>query len=338
MIANAVVFENVNEVLYRQVQVPDPGPEDVVIELEYSWISNGTESSFLKGERISGEQVTRPGDLLPFPQVAGYQKVGIVRHVGEQVQGLQVGDRVFASISKIEGMAFDSGGHINPAVTHQSQVWKLPDDADPIAYSSLVLAQVGYNCGIRPQVTPGDFAVVIGDGMVGQWAAQTLAHRGAEVMVLGRHDERLALLPAAIRGVNTKTTAVQEAVAGHGSIAVVVDSIGAMDTFRTLMPLMKLDSHLVSAGFLGTSGMVDIQELRAQEITLHCPSGWTSERMDRTLAAIHEGWLQTVPLITHVVPAEEVAAAWRLILEKPEFFLGVVLDWRSSPQPSSVIR
>ncbi len=330
MRGEAVVFTDVRQVQFMEVELPEPGPEDVVIDLEYSWISNGTESSFLYGERISGEQVTRPGDVLPFPQVAGYQKVGIVRSVGEKVKGLAIGDRVFASISKVNGMKFDSGGHINPSVTDASQVWKLPDGCDPLAYSGMVLTQVGYNCGIRPAVEPGDVAVVIGDGMVGQWAAQTLAHRGADVTVLGRHDDRLALLPSHIRSYNLKRHSLSDWTGDRGDIAVVVDSVGAMGTFRELKPAMRLNSHLVSAGFLGAEGMVDIQELRPQEITLHSPSGWTTARMDATLAGIRDGWLSTTPLISHRFPAEKAAEAWQLIMDKTEPFLGIVLEWSKS--------
>jgi len=327
MKGQAVVFTDVRQVRFMEVDVPEPGPEDVVVDLEYSWISNGTESSFLYGERITGEQVTRPGDVLPFPQVAGYQKVGIVRSVGDKVRGLAPGDRVFASVSRVDGMKFDHGGHVNPSVTHESQAWKLPEGADPIAYSGMVLTQVGYNCGIRPAVEPGDVAVVIGDGMVGQWAAQTLAHRGAEVTVLGRHDERLALLPSPIRSYNLRRGELADWIGDRRDIAVVVDTVGAMGTFRKLKPAMKLNSHLVSAGFLGTEGTVDIQELRPQEITLHSPSGWTTPRMDATLEGIREGWLRTTPLITHRFKAEDAEKAWRKIMDKEGFFLGIVLEW-----------
>ncbi|WP_274362874.1 hypothetical protein [Paenibacillus thermotolerans] len=328
MKAEAVVFTGVRQVRFSAVDVPEPGPEDVVIDLVYSWISNGTESSFLYGERITGEQPPRPGDELPFPQVAGYQKVGIVRSAGELVRHVKPGDWVFASVSKVNGMKFDSGGHINPSVTHASQVWKLPEGADPLAYSGTVLTQVGYNCGFRPTVAAGDQAVVIGDGMVGQWAAQSLAHRGAEVTVLGRHDERLSLLPLSIHKVNTKKRPLSDWLGARKDLAVVVDTVGAIDTFRELQPAMKWNSHLVSAGFLGTSGIVDIQQLRAQEMTLHCPSGWTKERMDRTLEGIRDGWLQTTPLITHQFPASEAEKAWELIMNKSEFFLGIVLEWK----------
>lgn len=71
----------------------------------------------------------KPGDPWPFPHVPGYQKVGLVTSVGSNVRGLQVGDRVFASVSKVSGMFSDFAGHISPAVTSVDQVWKLPEGA-----------------------------------------------------------------------------------------------------------------------------------------------------------------------------------------------------------------
>ncbi|MFC5651217.1 hypothetical protein ACFPYJ_19320 [Paenibacillus solisilvae] len=340
MKGRGVVFTKKGIVRYQDVEVPEPGDEDIVIEVEHSWISIGTESSFLKGERITGEQPYREGDTLPFPQINGYQKVGIVTHIGSAVADIAVGERVFATTSRVNGMAFASGGHVSPAVTHASQVWKLPgrggDGVDAgLAYAGMVLTQVGYNCGIRPQVAPGDAAVVIGDGLVGQWAAQTLLHRGVRVAVLGRHDERLSRLPAGVERINAKTVGapgerLHESMTNGGrggGIAVVIDTVGSIPTFYELLPLLQHNSHLVSAGFLGSAGLIDIQTLREKEITLHCPSGWDRPRMDETLCGIAEGWLQTTPLITHRYPIAEAEEAWRVILDPTQPCLGVILDW-----------
>ncbi|MCP4644606.1 MAG: hypothetical protein GY851_29450, partial [bacterium] len=174
MIAKAVVFPDKCVAEFRDVTVPDPGPRDVVIDTHLSWISNGTEGSFFRCERINGETPYRDGDPWPFPIAPGYQSVGIVTHVGDAVDDIQVGQWVFGAIGRIEGMYEAGGGHISPKVMDRSQVWAIPEGLPPEAYSGLVLTQVGYNCGTRPPVNVGDTALVIGDGMVGHWSAQTL--------------------------------------------------------------------------------------------------------------------------------------------------------------------
>src|SRR6185312_13064967 len=98
-------------------------------------------------------------------------KVGTAEWVGSAAGDFKVGETVFATVSRVSGMFSSTGGHISPAVTHHSQVWRLPPEVDPIAVSGLVLTQVGYNAGMRPTGSPGDAAVVLGDGMVGHWAA-----------------------------------------------------------------------------------------------------------------------------------------------------------------------
>ena len=55
MQAYAAVATAPGRVEYRAVRVPDPGPEDVVVRVRHSWISNGTEGSFVRGERIGGD-------------------------------------------------------------------------------------------------------------------------------------------------------------------------------------------------------------------------------------------------------------------------------------------
>ena len=331
MKAQAVVAVEPGRVVFQNVEVPDPGAEDVVVRVTHSWVSNGTEGSFVRGERIAGDTPRSETDPMPFPHVPGYQKVGIVESVGSDVHHVKVGEVVFATVSQVNGMFYATGGHVSPAVTHQSQVWKLPAGVDPIAASGLVLTQVGYNTGMRSVLKAGDAAVVIGDGMVGHWTAQTLKHRGAHVLMLGRHDDRLALLETSSKDccVNIRKENPIEAVRSWApnGVQVVADTVGSISTLESMLSLMCHDGTISSAGFYGHNGKIDIQKLRDREITLQSPSGWNKERIDITLELLQSGVLKTLPLITHHFPATECAAAFNLILSKREMALGVLLDW-----------
>ncbi|MGC4047174.1 MAG: zinc-binding dehydrogenase [Armatimonas sp.] len=220
-------------------------------------------------------------------------------------------------------------------MTHKSQIWKLPAELDPVAASGLVLTQVGYNVGIRPEITPGDRVVVLGDGMVGHWAAQTFQHRGAKVLLLGKHDDRLSkfTLREGDGVVNITGRAALECVQAwtrNEPVAAVAHTAGDIETVESLYPCLKHFGHVVSAGFVGTQGQIDVQKLRAKELTLHAPAGWTKGRMDATLELLTQGVLTTTHLITHRFPASMAAEAFDLILSRSEPVLGVVLDWEGA--------
>ena len=331
MQARAVVARGPRQVVFQAVEVPEPAPEDVVVQVQHSWISNGTEGSFLRGERIGGDTPWREGDTLPFPLVPGYQKVGVVQWTGAEAGDLRVGDVVMAATSRVRGMARPSGGHVSPAVTPRSQVWKLPAGLPPEAASGMVLTQVGYNCGMRPAIGPGDAAVVIGDGLVGHWSAQTLVQRGARVLLLGRHDDRLERFTCRDLDlcVNTSRADGVAAIAAWApeGVQAVIDTVGSVASIESLYPLLRRNGHIVSAGFHGTQGLIDIQRLRDSELTLHAPAGWTRPRMDATLDWLAAGKLKTLPLISHRLPVERAADAFALILDRQPGVLGVVLQW-----------
>lgn len=331
MKAHAVVFTAPNTVEYAEVDCPDPGPEHAVIRLTHSWISNGTEGSFLRGERIEGDTAYREGDDWPFPMVAGYQRIGVVESVGSEIHDLEVGETVFSTVSPVNGMFKPRGGQVSPSISPRGGIWKLPQGIEPLAFSGLVLTQVGYNCGMRPPIEIGEGAVVVGDGLVGHWAAQTLAWRGAKVVMVGRHDDRLekfAGKPGCHVINNHRPDPMRELyrLLPQG-VTVMVDTVGSIPAISQYMPSMRPFGHIVSAGFYGTEDSLPLQPPRDKELSIDLVSGWSPDRMDQTLSLIANGTLETLPLITHHFPASEAATAWKLIEEKTEPVLGVILDW-----------
>ena len=278
----------------------------------------------------SGEGIRR---LSPWSR--GYQKIGTVAWTGDHIRDLQVGETVFAATGRVDDMFHAAGGQVSPSVSARDQIWKLPDRPLPLAFAGMVLTQVGYNCGTRPRMRPGDAAVVIGDGLVGHWAAQTLSLRGARVVMVGRHADRLAKFPAGpthYRLHEHNAEFPRELADLHlPPLQVVVDTVGTVRHLQQLQPFMARGGQIVSAGFYGTDDLWSLQELRDQELSLHAVAGWTRPRMDETLRLIANGQLQTLPLITHHFPVQEAASAWNLIQAKAEPCLGVILDWTSMP-------
>lgn len=337
MKASAVVFTAPNQVAFQTIDCPEPGPGDLVIDVHHSWISNGTEGSFLRGERLEGDVAWKPGDPMPFPLVAGYQKVGRVTHVGAAVSGFSAGDWVFASTSKVLGM-FENrwAGHVSPSVCDPRAVHRLPAGVNPLQFAGLVLTQVGFNCGSRSPITAGQVAVVMGDGLVGQWAGQTLARRGAKVVMVGRHADRLARFkpfgPTVAGGTDFGVAAVK--ALGLGPIQVLVETIGDARVLSSYLKSMARDGHMVIAGFYPRSGDMNFQDslqsFRNYEISFDLVSGMTRERLDETLRWVADGRLDTLGLLTHRFPVEDAAKAWKLIETKSEPVLGVVLDWPAS--------
>ena len=332
MNAQAVVFTKPNAVEFRDVTVPKPPAGDAVIRVTHSWISNGTEGSYLRGERIGGDTPYKPGDASPFPLVPGYQKIGVVESVGEEIKDLKPGETVFCACGQIENMFTPWGGHVSPSISPRSQIWKLPaGPVEPLAFAPLLLAQVGYNCGSRAPVKPGQFALVFGDGMVAMWAAQTLAHRGAKPILVGQDAWRLALAQKLIGcqpiNMTTDDWAPRVRAIAPDGLAVAVDAVGTRSGTETVINLMIRCGHIVSAGFCGRDDRISLQSLRDGELSLDSVSGMAPERMDRTLELIAQGAIKTLPLITHRFPVRRAADAWQVISARAEPVLGVVLDW-----------
>ncbi len=334
MKAEAVVFTGKEKVEWSEVDVPDPGPDDVVVETKFSWISNGTEGSFLRQERSDGVTPWEPGHPLPFPMVAGYQKVGTVVSTGKNVHGFRKGQWVFATITKLNNVHLGFGGHVRVGPSDVNEVYALPEGADPVRFSGLVLTQVGYNTGVRPPVEGKTSAVVVGDGMVGQWAAQTLQMRGANVCLVGRHDLRMNMFDQRCGDLKLKSQDADWIAKAkdwaRGEFDIVVDTVGNdtnLEINLKLIPMLRYGGHYVTAGHEGNKSVMDLKVFIYREATVHLPCGWTRPRMEKTLQLVHEGKLKTLPLVTHRLPAREAAKGWENILHHRDKTLGVILEW-----------
>lgn len=323
---DAIVYTDVATVELGQIDVAEPGPGDVQVRTQFSTISAGTEGWIL--QNLFTWQPT------VYPCVPGYQRVGVIEALGPDVTGWSVGDRVVATRSNLPAdVTPRSGAHCALANTPATELYAVPAGVDPVDASGTVVAQVGYNAASRANIEPGDWAIVYGDGLIGQCAAQSIRARGARVMLIGHRANRLQLAAAHSADVviNNHEQDVVETVHQHTDgqpVTVVLDSVQNEAAQREYTPLLeRIVGQVVYCGFTPGTVWADMALLQQRELTAHFVSGWTRPRMEATLDLFAAGKLSLKALVTHQVAHHQGPAMYRMHLEKSAPFLGMTLDW-----------
>jgi threonine dehydrogenase-like Zn-dependent dehydrogenase len=181
---------------FLDVPLPEPGPDDVVVQTVVSAISHGTEMNVYRGFAPQLTKVYDPelrlflpapeenravperGYFLPsdtpwkYPLAYGYANVGRVVATGANVTSLSVGSLVYAYVP-----------HQTAYVVPASRVIPLPDLDDP-AYGVLFAnLNTAYNGVLDTDVRLDDTVVVFGQGVVGMLVTQFLKRGPAQRII-----------------------------------------------------------------------------------------------------------------------------------------------------------
>lgn len=327
MKTKAVVFTSPGQASFQEIDMPAPGPDEVQIRTTYSTVSIGTEGWVF--QNLFTWQPT------PYPCVPGYQRVGVIETIGANVKGWQAGDKVMATNGAWKGPVNSAwGSHVALANTRAAELYRIPKGADEIDASATVVAQVGYNAAYRADYGAGDWVVVYGDGLIGQFAAQSARSRGARVILVGHRAERLALAGCfsadlALDSRKDDIVARVHECTGGKPVTAILDTVQKQSAQEQYVPLLE-NGHgqIVYSGFTPGDTWADMGLLQKHELTTHYVSGWTRARMEATLQLMAEGKLQLRPLITHLVNSADAPAMYRMTLEKSAPFLGITFNWK----------
>lgn len=261
----ALVFDGTLR-LAREYPRPEPGPREALVCVILAGICN-TDLEIVRG-------------YMGFHGVLGHEFVGVVEEaddaawVGRRVVGeinCACGEcptcrrglsthcprRTTVGISGHDGVLADyvalplANLHEVPAsVTERQAVF-----AEPLAAALEILEQV--------HVRPSERVVVIGDGKLGLLVAQVLALTGCDLLVVGRHSTKLAILER--RGIATR-------LAGPGlaeaSADLVVDCTGRPEGYALARSLVRPQGRLVLKSTFQGRGEVDLTAVVVDEVTL----------------------------------------------------------------------
>jgi 2-desacetyl-2-hydroxyethyl bacteriochlorophyllide A dehydrogenase len=327
MSVRAVVFPGPNQVVLRDdLQPPPVGPSDVGVRTTFSGISVGTERNFL----------TNGSYRLGFPQLPGYQIVGVVAEAGNGVTALTVGDRVYAHLfwnrqppeESFAWVGSHASYHVGP---ERGTILRLPDDIPDDEASLLSVAAIGLHGTERAGGGPGVRVLVFGLGIIGQFAAQAVRALGGSAVGVDRHEARrraaldLGLVQAEAPPDDAEAW---QRLAASGPFDAVVETTSNADVLNGLVEYQVVRPGARIA-MLGGRTHLDYPFNRAQERELELVHSMHHSEADvlRILEFRRAGTWLIGPLITHRLAPGEVPAFWARVLDGWRDYLGVVIDW-----------
>ena len=163
-----IVFTGVNTVELLETEYEAPKANQVVVSLEYSAISAGTERANITGDpniEIWGENKTE----AVFPRCCGYSSAGVVTEVGSGITDLNCGDRVAVYYSC----------HKKMLTMNRDCVVKLPEEVSTKEAAMAYISTFPLAAVRKTRVEIGESAMVMGLGILGIFAVQELKAAGA---------------------------------------------------------------------------------------------------------------------------------------------------------------
>jgi len=317
-----------------------PGPREVLIEMEYSAVSPGTEcANYLALD----PDVYEPTSWCPYPWQAGYSAAGRVTAVGSDVTEYIVGDRAVGALPHTSHTRAIVDGQLAPA---------HPDVAPEHAAYTLIIAictsalQVLRNDNIDPFKTAG----VWGQGTIGNLTAQILQAAGYRTIGIDPVAQRRNLAQACGIGATLDPTRpdfaarIAEITNGEG-FDVAVDTTGQAPVTIGIPQHIRMRGEMVLMTHWRSQPQLDVSPfihtvfwngLSVHGAHMRCPgktpwSDWTALQRRKFGKIGHElatGRINVEPLISHRVTSEQCKEVYEGLCFDQANWWGAVVDWR----------
>ena len=307
----AVVMQQPGELALQDIALPQPGAEDVVVDIEWSGISTGT-------ERLLWEGTMQQFPGMGYPLVPGYESVGLVTHAGSNV-GIPVGTRVFVSGARCYGdIRGLFGGASSRVVVPASKVISLPES---IREQGVMLALAATAChALRlPGQRPAE--LIIGHGVLGRLLARLCLAFGHAAPVVWEID------PARRTG-DHDYPVLDPAEDSDGKYLSIIDASGAGQLLDTMIARLKPGGEVVLAGFYHDRLSFDFAPAFMREASIRTAAEWRPDDLQLVRDLLDSGDLVVDDLLTHRLPAPQAAQAYATAFADPAC-LKMILDWRS---------
>jgi 2-desacetyl-2-hydroxyethyl bacteriochlorophyllide A dehydrogenase len=325
-LARSVWFPGVRQVELRSEPLAPLGPADVQIRAIASAISHGTEMLVFRGQVPDGLELDLPTlqGSFAFPIKYGYASVGCVVDSGPDVQTLARGDVVFVLHP-----------HQTEYVVPASMPIRLPPGLAPTLGVFTANVETAVNVVLDAAPRLGERVVVFGQGVVGLLITQLLRRTGiSDVVVIDPVERRRQL--ALHLGADAALSPDDDTAGQDFDLA--IEASGNINALDQALASVAFGGTVVVSSWYGTKRVplllggpfhrrrLRILSSQVGTIDSALQPRWSSQRR---MALVREllPRLELEPLISHRIPFEEAASAYRLVDEHADQTTQVILTY-----------
>lgn len=324
---------------------PSPRSDEVLVEVEYAGLC-GSDAGVYEYENAY--------DRMDVPTVIGHEYAGRVVETGENVTGLEPGQRVVERPIRGCGDCYQCrrgepnicrdaaitgvdhhGAYTRYIAVPEAALNAVPDDVDPRHAAVVEPTSIGTRAVTQnSRVRAGSTALVLGPGPIGLLTAQVADVQGGDVVVAGVSRDRDYRLPLAeelgFETMNVETDdreALRDEYTGGRGYDVVFDTTGHPSGLPTAAEEVCKGGQVMVVGLPGEATMSYSPLVRA-EIGIQCSyaSDWLD--FDRTISLIRSGDVAVEPMLDERFSLRDADDAFETFLAgetcKPLFDVSVL--------------
>ena len=341
----AGIFYGTGKVGVEEIPKPIPGPNDVIVRVLRGGICGSDVFAFRDNDRLTC--VTQKGDN-GADGTFGHELCGVVDSFGENVTGIEVGDKVFVNpnTARRGGLADNLAGAFSEYMYvedakygYNMEKWGDTVSNDHAALlEPMCVATHGKNLA---KVTATDNVLILGGGPIGLCALSACLNVGcSNIVVVDRHENRLeAARKMGGKGFNTaKDGNLADYLRGEfgieptffgapfPNIDAVIDCAGSPELIDQALHMAK-DKMRVSiiAGYSAPYGM-DMSFLSAMQVEIHGSRGFEQSDVEEAFDNINNGRTDLDPIITHHFKLDEIARAFEVANDREQGAIKILID------------
>lgn len=309
------------------LDVPTPGPNEVLLQTRTTLVSPGTERAFF---------LALPTTNASYPFTPGYSNIAEVIAVGDGVSQFNVGDRVASTAQ-----------HQSHTVIAAEKCCKVPDalpDEAGVFFNLITIAMQGVH---KARIELGESVMVIGAGPIGIFAMQLARLSGGlPVIAVDLDESRLQLAQnmgadLVLSGAGD-VKAVLMSAANLDGVSVVIEATGSPSVVVSAFQWAAVKGRVILLGSLRgeTDGVNFYRDVHRKGLTIiggheitrplyENSPGWWTQHSEHVIALelLARNRIQVTPLISHRFSAQDFPKAYDLLANWDKTAIGMVIDW-----------